>query len=86
MGVAMTSHSDCAGAGGYVMPELSRRAEREMEEVWKLRRDAVRLLGVITSEFKSDPMSVQCFDLRTVQEAIAVVDRLSILEARNPLA
>lgn len=35
---------------------------------------ALRILGVIAAEFKSDPQSVQCFDLRTVAEAIAIVD------------
>lgn len=30
---------------------------------------AHKVLGLIVAEFDSDPMSVQCFDLRTVQEA-----------------
>ena len=31
--------------------------------------EAVRLLDIIAAEFTSDPMSVQCFDLRVVQQA-----------------
>jgi len=34
-----------------------------------LKLEAVRLLDIIAAEFSSDPMSVQCFDLRIVEEA-----------------
>jgi hypothetical protein len=40
----------------------------------QLRDEALRLLDLITVEFKTDPMSVQCFDLGTVNRAIAVVE------------
>ena len=33
---------------------------------------AAELLDIIAAEFKSDPMSVQCFDSRIVQEAIDI--------------
>jgi hypothetical protein len=65
---------------------LTPRAEREMEETWKLRREAVELLGVIAAEFRSDTQSVQCFDLRIVERSQQVVSRLAELEKRNPLA
>lgn len=58
---------------------LTPKAEREMEERFKLERRAVELLDIIAAEFSSDPMSVQCFDLRIVQEAIAVSARLKKL-------
>lgn len=32
-------------------------------------REAMRVLDLIVAEFESDPMSVQCFDLRIVQRA-----------------
>jgi len=55
---------------------LSDEAARELEERFRLERRAVQLLGIIVAEFQSDPMSVQCFDLRIVNEAIATVERL----------
>lgn len=59
---------------------LSDKATRQMEERWKLEAEAVQLLTLIASEFESDPMSVQCFDLRTVERAKAVTKRLRELE------
>ena len=58
-------------------PYLTDKAVREMEERFKLEKRAIELLGIITAEFKSDPTSVQCFDLRIVNEAVAAVDRLN---------
>lgn len=60
-------------------PYLSDKAAREMEERFKLERRALELLGIITAEFKSDPMSVQCFDLRIVNEAVSTVERINKL-------
>ena len=45
--------------------------EREMYEV----------LDLIVAEFDSDPMSVQCFDARTVARAKAVVEPFRKLRA-----
>lgn len=55
---------------------LTPKAEAEMEERFNLQRRAVELLDIITAEFRSDPMSVQCFDLRIVEESILVSRRL----------
>lgn len=44
------------------MNELTPKAQREMEEAWNLRREAVILLGHVVAEWESDPKSVQCFD------------------------
>jgi len=38
-----------------------------------LRDHAIEVLDVIVAEFESDPMSVQCFDLRTVERAKAII-------------
>lgn len=38
-----------------------------------LRDHALEVLEVIVAEFESDPMSVQCFDLRVVERAKAIV-------------
>lgn len=45
-----------------------------------LERRALKVLDLIAAEFESDPMSVQCFDLRTVEEAKAVVRERRKLE------
>lgn len=64
---------------------LSPKAEREIERIWTLRRDAVRVLGLIAAEFRTDPQSVQCFDLRVVEEAKAIVAELEKLQPKYDL-
>ncbi len=46
---------------------LTPAAERQMEENFANEAEAWKLLALIDAEFQSDPMSVQCFDLRIVQ-------------------
>lgn len=36
-------------------------------------REAMIVLDLIVSEFESDPMSVQCFDLRIVERAKEII-------------
>ena len=36
---------------------------------------AWEILRLVVAEWRSDPMSVQCFDLRIVREATELVDR-----------
>lgn len=47
------------------------RQEREFAEAieagWKNDEEAHRLLDLINSEFRSDPVSTQCFDHRIVE-------------------
>ena len=50
-----------------------------MEEKWALQQEALEILKVVVAEWQSDPMSVQCFDLRTVERAKEVVARLDKL-------
>jgi hypothetical protein len=38
-----------------------------------LRDHVLEVLDVIVAEFESDPMSVQCFDLRVVERAKALI-------------
>jgi hypothetical protein len=59
--------------------ELTEKAQRQIEEKWRLQRAAVRLLGLVVAEWKSDPVSVQCFDLRIVEDAKTVIARLEKL-------
>jgi hypothetical protein len=58
---------------------LYRDAEFELEN------RAYKVLDLIVAEFTSDPMSVQCFDLRTVAEAKAVIEERKRLERRGDL-
>jgi len=41
-----------------------------------------KVLSLIVAEFKSDPMSVQCFDKRIVDNAIKLVDEYEKRHAR----
>lgn len=45
------------------------KRERELEERFAAQREAETLLDLIVAEWTSDPMSVQCFDLRLVERA-----------------
>jgi hypothetical protein len=51
-----------------------------MERRFTLQRRAVQLLDIVVAEWQSDPMSVQCFDLRIVREAIEVIAELKRLK------
>lgn len=59
---------------------LTPKAQREMEEVWRLRREALAILRLVIAEWDSDPQSVQCFDLRVVARAKAVSARIRKLD------
>ena len=37
-------------------------------------REAMKVLALIVAEFNSDPMSVQCFDLRLVEHAKQIIE------------
>lgn len=50
---------------------------RNFEDAWgpmPSELAAMETLGLIVAEFKSDPQSVACFDVRIVQKAIKQVD------------
>lgn len=46
-------------------------------------KEAYKVLAIIVAEFESDPMSVQCFDLRVVQRAKDVVAKRKELERKG---
>ena len=46
----------------------------------ELARRTIKVLDLIVAEFESDPMSVQCFDLRCVEEAKACIRERKELE------
>lgn len=47
--------------------------------------EGLRLLDLIVAEFESDPMSVQCFDLRIVERAKAVIAKRRAWERSGKL-
>jgi hypothetical protein len=53
-----------------------------LSEAVELRSEAVELLKLVVAEWESDPMSVQCFDLRIVERASAVTKRLREIGAK----
>lgn len=62
------------------MAYLTKKAVQELEEKFKLQVRAQEILELVVSEWNTDPTSVQCFDLRIVKEAKAVVKRLKELK------
>lgn len=44
---------------------------------------AFKVLALISAEFESDPMSVQCFDLRVVDEAKTIVSERKKMERKG---
>lgn len=69
------------------LPEMrmTPKEGRRIEDGWKNDSDAHELLGLIVAEFKSDPMSTQCFDLRIVQRAELCVAKRKAFVAADPL-
>lgn len=65
-------------------PRLSDKAQREIESSFDNVREAFRLLDLIDAEFRTDPMSVQCFDLRIVERVRHCVAKQKDLARRNP--
>lgn len=62
------------GLGMDAMQAQDRRIELEDQ--------ALEIFKLVISEWKSDPMSVQCFDLRVVQKAIAIHDELVQIDTK----
>ena len=53
----------------------SQKRQEELEAKFANQDEAEKLIKLIAAEFNSDPMSVQCFDLR-------VVDRVKMCAAK----
>ncbi len=56
-------------------PELKPHVMKAMEEDFALRDRLLEIMDLVVAEWESDPMSVQCFDLRIVEEAKAASKR-----------
>lgn len=65
---------------GYSTPVY----ERSVEESFNNDREAHALLDLINAEFQSDPMSVQCFDLRIVERVKQCVAKRKKFEGEHP--
>ena len=62
--------NDNSNKGGDMSDfRLRPEAALELDEVFSLRGKALDILAAVVFEWESDPMSVQCFDLRMVEEA-----------------
>ena len=56
--------------------------DAHIERGREINKEAHVLLDLIAAEFKSDPMSVQCFDLQVVDRVKKIVDDRRAWEAR----
>lgn len=55
---------------------MTPKAQRDLERVWDLKREALILLGHVVAEWDTDPKSVACFDLRIVKRSKEVLAEL----------
>lgn len=53
-------------------PRLTDKAQRDAERRFEIDDRLLEIMGLVVAEWESDPMSVQCFDLRIVAEARAL--------------
>lgn len=51
------------------MRDLSHQLEALVEDRIRFENEALEIFKLVVSEWESDPMSVQCFDLRIVERA-----------------
>lgn len=60
---------------------LTRSGEKAIERRFTLQKRAIEILDIVVAEWESDPMSVQCFDLRVVEEAKAILNELKAINS-----
>ncbi len=63
--------------------QLTDKAVAAIEEGFRLNREAWRLLDLVVAEWESDSTSVQCFDLRIVEEAKRAMRRRRELDKHD---
>ncbi len=63
-----------------VLPGMTKQAEQDHERAFANDREAHVLLDLIDAEFRSDPMSVQCFDLRIVERVRVCVESRKVFK------
>jgi uncharacterized coiled-coil protein SlyX len=65
------------------MNQLTTEAINAIEKRFAMQDKAFELLDLIVAEWESDPMSVQCFDLRVVEQAKELMQEHKKLEKRG---
>lgn len=65
-------------------PRLTDKAAAQLEADFDNYDEAFALLDLIDAEFRSDPMSVQCFDSRIVQRVRDCVAKRKKILKENP--
>jgi len=63
-----------------MQPTLTKKAMEQMDEAFKLKIEALDIFKLVVAEWETDPQSVQCFDLRIVNRARQIVDRLKKID------
>lgn len=48
---------------------LTDKAQRQLDDLFTARHEALDIFKLVVSEWRTDPTSVQCFDLRIVEKA-----------------
>lgn len=69
------AHFVMEASNGPSQPILNDVGRKAIAEGIDLDIEAWKLLDLINAEFQSDPMSVQCFDLRIVQRVKQAVEK-----------
>lgn len=60
--------------------KMTNKAIQQMDERFNLQHEALDIFRAVVSEWKSDPTSVQCFDLRIVERALYIDARLKEID------
>lgn len=50
-------------------PRTEIKFSKDMEDRWRAESRLLEIMDLVVAEWNTDPMSVQCFDLRIVEEA-----------------
>ena len=81
----LTYHDVVERVRAEATPRVAMWDAKGYEERLKLVDEMERLFDLIVAEFESDPMSVQCFDLRIVERAKYVNALMKANRARSGL-
>ena len=66
---------------------LTEKAVKDIEAGFERTKRAWQILDLVVAEWESDPTSVQCFDLRIVEEAKTIVrEQKKSSDLYNPLS
>lgn len=83
IGVSPATLSRIERGEAFDLPTFLRSLPKNMFPETDNNHEALRLLDLIDAEFRSDPMSVQCFDARVVERVRQCVEMRKRLERRG---